>query len=420
MIWYWSGKGWTKHSSAKWDARAPAVLACPGPSLASTEIPRGYYTLAVNTAYPTVQPDAWIGMDEAWCYDPNLLDEVFPKYSRGTYAEMMHGAQKVKETPSSYFLDIDKVPAGKTMLDLRAHDTKFAWHHHTLGVALHLLIWQGYRTIYLAGCDLGGDQDYCHDLTLSDAHRERNRRLYRNQIIFISKLARAAKAHGIQIISATPNSPINKEIGYQPLQERPRREAQIHHVLDRPVTPVTVLRSGGAYKPEHVQRLAKQVPGLVCLSDVPVPGVKTAPLQTAWPSWWAKMEVFGPSIDGDVLHIDLDTTVRDIQPFLAVGKTTLLRDFYYPTAKASGLMYIRSEDKAKVYDAFVKQADQVMAAKQRPPHHGDQGFISKMLPKAEVWQDLLPGLVKSYKADKDHDCAVLCFHGDPKPWDVGQ
>jgi hypothetical protein len=32
--------------------------------------------------------------------------------------------------------------------------------------------------------------------------------------------------------------------------------------------------------------LAQQVAGLVCLSDVDVPGVETIPLRHGWPGWW--------------------------------------------------------------------------------------------------------------------------------------
>ena len=63
--------------------------------------------------------------------------------------------------------------------------------------------------------------------------------------------------------------------------------------------PVTVLRSGGEYGPRHVQWLARQIPGLVCLSDRKVEGVETIPLRHDWPGWWAKMEMFSDVIDED-------------------------------------------------------------------------------------------------------------------------
>ena len=94
------------------------------------------------------------------------------------------------------------------------------------------------------------------------------------------------------------------------------------------MTPVCVLRSGGDFRPEHAQRLARQVSGLVCLSDVQVPGVATRVLQHGWPGWWSKMEAFAPELEGDVLLIDLDTLVLRMPALPAV--TTVLPDFYRP------------------------------------------------------------------------------------------
>ena len=182
-----------------------------------------------------------------------------------------------------------------------------------------------------------------------------------------------------------------------------------------------VLRTGGIYGPQHVQWLARQIPGLVCLSDIPVCGVPTIELQYHWPGWWSKMELFGPLIDDDILFFDLDTVIVGDIGRLCVGKTTALRDFYYPDMFASGLMYIRQEDKRAVWMAWLKHPASNMARHRRLPSLGDQGFLSTRL-TADRWQDVLPGQIVSYKVHcKDGvppGAAVVCFHGKPKPWDV--
>ncbi len=94
-------------------------------------------------------------------------------------------------------------------------------------------------------------------------------------------------------------------------------------------TVVCVLRAGRDFAPRHVQWLAAQVPGLVCLSDQAVPGVRTIALRSSWPGWWAKLEAFDPElVPGDVLLMDLDTVVLEL-PALP-SRTTVLRDFYRP------------------------------------------------------------------------------------------
>lgn len=177
-----------------------------------------------------------------------------------------------------------------------------------------------------------------------------------------------------------------------------------------------VLRSGGDFGPEHVQWLARQVPGLVCLSDVAVPGIETIPLQHDWPGWWAKMEMFGPSIAGDVLMIDLDTVVFSVpdQPL----ETTVLLDFSDSALMGSGLMYVTECDRARVWDAWIASPEKHMRDNQRWPKWGDQGFLQDHIGNCQKWQDIAG--VYSYKAHcrsgVPDGAQVVCFHGKPRPW----
>jgi len=430
MLWYNNGIGWEPISWAKKDLGLDAVLCCPGPSLKNIDAANlkgpGRKVFAINTAYPTIKPDIWLGMDEAYCYDINLLDEPFPKIFRGTYCEMTREGKKVKDFPETYFADVATVPPGKTMLDLRSRDTKFAWHNHSLGVVFHLMIWMGAKNIYLVGCDMGGGKDYCHDLSLTPDQQIRNQRLYKQQTIFIQKLAAAAKDQGITIWSSTPQTPLNEFLPYKDISEITSwtpKKSEIRYVTDRPCTPVTVLKSGGEYKSEHVQRLAKLVPGLICLSDIDIPDVPTKKLQYNWPGWWSKMELFGPLFDTDLLHIDLDTVITgDIDQFMKVGKTTLLDDFYYPGTLASGLMYIHQDDKEKVWKSFLTFPEKIISEYTQPPLIGDQGFLNSVI-KAQIWQEVLPNSVVSYKKHCQEgipeSAKIVCFHGKPRPWDIG-
>ncbi|MFL1404184.1 hypothetical protein ACJO2E_02420 [Marinobacter sp. M1N3S26] len=189
------------------------------------------------------------------------------------------------------------------------------------------------------------------------------------------------------------------------------------------VTRICVLRSGGEYTPAHVQWLARQVPGLKCLSDAPVPGVETIPLRHPWPKWWAKLALFEPeAIPGDLLYIDLDTVIiGDLAEFEAVGQTTMLSDFYWPARPASGLMYIAEADKAQVWERWLADPAGHMARKRGRGGIGDQGFLAEVLAPAR-WQDLIPDRVVSYKVNCRRGLPpgadVVCFHGKPRPWGV--
>lgn len=136
-----------------------------------------------------------------------------------------------------------------------------------------------------------------------------------------------------------------------------------------------VLRSGGDFLPCHVKWLARQVPGLVCISDVPVEGVETIPLQYGWPGWWAKLEMFGPLLVGDVMMFDLDTVVLSVPD--EPEETTVLRDFNFPDLMGSGFMYVKQADRERIWADWIQDPEGHMKANQRWPNWGDQGYLNK-------------------------------------------
>jgi hypothetical protein len=182
-------------------------------------------------------------------------------------------------------------------------------------------------------------------------------------------------------------------------------------------TTVCVLRSGKDFGPEHVQWLAAQVPGIVCLSDVPVPGVETIALRTNWPGWWAKMETFDPAlVAGDVLLMDLDTVVLEL-PAMPT-ETTVANDFYRPALMGSGFMFLTAADRARCWRAFLSDPERHMRECTTRQRWGDQGFLQPLLGHGARWGDE----VRSYKlhcqAGVPRGTKVVCFHGQPRPWGV--
>ena len=179
---------------------------------------------------------------------------------------------------------------------------------------------------------------------------------------------------------------------------------------------VLVLRSGGEYKVEHVQRLREQIPDrrFVVFTDVKVDGVETVELLHDWPGWWAKMEMF--RLDEPFLFMDLDTTVKkDVEPLINVAKQhkfVALRDVYRGEkdrrALQSSLMYVDGTY-GWLYDQF-KQNPRFMDG-------GDQIFIQTRVKNAVFWQDIT-NEVSSYKVPTNIDPTIWVYHGKPRPWDV--
>lgn len=187
------------------------------------------------------------------------------------------------------------------------------------------------------------------------------------------------------------------------------------------VTRVCVLKTGREYQPIHVQWLARQIPGLVCITDDSVPGVPTVKPSGNWPKWWSKIAAFDPDlIPGDLLYFDLDTVVLgDTDALASIGATTMLSDFYRPDLLASGLMYISQQDKAKAWGEWMRDPAGHMARCTTRRLWGDGGFLSIVL-KPLRWQQVMPGRVVSYKvncnAGVPDGADAICFHGKPRPW----
>lgn len=196
------------------------------------------------------------------------------------------------------------------------------------------------------------------------------------------------------------------------------------------LTVACVLRRSPVYDDEYVYRLADGVRehlgvphDFVCLSDAHVPSVGTRLLDHDWPGWWAKMELF--RLPPPVLYFDLDTVITGDLSDIAEAKHpfTCLRDFYREKGFGSGMM-AWSQDMTELYRKFASGSrDYINFYKTR----GDQAFLEDFCPRpVKFWQDIVPGQVCSYKVHVTpqncgvpQNCRVVCFHGKPKPRDVG-
>lgn len=186
---------------------------------------------------------------------------------------------------------------------------------------------------------------------------------------------------------------------------------------------LTVLRESEEYNRDRVNRLARQcdryAPGVpfLCLDHTT--------LMHDWPTWWCKIECF--LIKGPVLFMDLDThIVGSLAPLLEVVQHhpfVALRDFNAKRNEmGSGLMSWNG-DVSKVYHEFLRDPEGNMMACTTRERWGDQGFIDKVMPDRVYWQDIVPGAVVSWKkhcrGGIPPEARVVCFHGKPKPWDIG-
>lgn len=189
------------------------------------------------------------------------------------------------------------------------------------------------------------------------------------------------------------------------------------------------------FTPAHVQALACQIlrwapagTTFECLTDVDVPGVKCRKLEYDWPGWFAKMNMFSPTLKGDFLFMDLDTVITGpLDDILAIDKLCLLRDFYRDGKKLAeglggALCYFPEESRGVVWDYWVENP---LLAQRMAGFKGDMAIFEKFYRNtAARWQDELPGQIVSWKVNCAHgvpcDTRLIAFHGKPRPWEVGQ
>lgn len=201
------------------------------------------------------------------------------------------------------------------------------------------------------------------------------------------------------------------------------------------MTVACVLRSGGDFTAEYVRRLKAGVDAnlsghrFVCLSDVDVPCDRVA-LETRWPGWWSKIELF--RLTGRVLYLDLDTVITGSLQEIAdyPHRFTMLRDVGRYDRPASGMMawdgdyqflfnYFR-EDREKLIPYYM---DRVRGSQGGP--WGDGGYISDLVglhQPIELFQDLFPGKIVSVKwqtPEERRGASVVCYHGPPRPHETG-
>lgn len=205
-----------------------------------------------------------------------------------------------------------------------------------------------------------------------------------------------------------------------------------------------VLRTGGVYNVDYVNRLANAVARnvtvpyrFVCLTDADQSsGFGTNvhemySLRNVFPGWWSKMELFRGDLypEHDWLFLDLDTVIiNNIDEIVSSSHhcLTALDDFYRPGSLGSGLLAWQPMRYRAVYDTFVNNPQLVM---QQYSEGGDQQWIQASISTFLTFQSRFPDAVVSFKKHCTRtstdilvpkDAKIICFHGTPKPHETVQ
>lgn len=207
------------------------------------------------------------------------------------------------------------------------------------------------------------------------------------------------------------------------------------------LTVACVLRNGGIYTPEWVEKLERQCRKnisepfrFVCLTDMEhaeVEGIDWIDLPETWGGWWSKLCLFHPDVGltGRTLYLDLDVlVVGDPIPQIVWWRFLMVEDFYQPGVANSSVM-AWSGDYSFLWLALSqeglptirRQYDWPDGTLRRGRFGGDQAFVEDTLKRFDSKVSWIPG-VASYKVDCALGCvpapdwaSVIAFHGKPKP-----
>ena len=230
MLGYFSGDTFVQASFYNEHTDMHANLVCPGPSLKDVDVSKlhgtGLFTMAINTAYPTVKkPDMWLGFDSPHCYSPDLYWQSFIKLTGGLFTDASLFNKKIRECKHTYFLTGDTEAKISDMFESKI-DSKFYWHKCTMFVGLHFLLYMGFKRINLIGVDLGGDTDYHDDRVLEPYQKKVNEEKYAETLDNLLEFATLAKEKGIEIVSCSKNSKANSFLEYKSVEQCQKEAAE--------------------------------------------------------------------------------------------------------------------------------------------------------------------------------------------------
>lgn len=225
-VMYHDGNRWRHWECFNTAQKNVAILVGGGPSLNNIDVSAltgpGKTVFGLNTTYPTVRPDIWIGMDDPRCYNRQVFYEPFPKIMRGNYYNLECEGVPLLELPNTYFASVKPFNHKGDIFYRIDKDTDcFIWDKNVFVTALNIILYMGFRKIYLAGVDFTiEDGDYFHsEDSLSDKYKKWNQNLYNHLYRYTDWIASTGRMCGISIQSISPNSSINKILPYISLED---------------------------------------------------------------------------------------------------------------------------------------------------------------------------------------------------------
>jgi len=223
---YHNGEDWQPSGLWKSSHEQKAILVCGGPSMNSIDLSKlrgpNKTIFGLNNTYPKVYPDVWLGVDDPHCYNRHVFYEPFIKILRGGYNDRLCEGREIYSLPNLFYASLDHCKYVDLFHRFSKNTGKFVWHWDAFTLAINIILYMGYREIYLVGCDLSTEKSVYHspDQTIPEELVSYNQSLYDKlygYLIWINK--NLAQLEDLKIYSMSPLSRINNIFNYKSIEE---------------------------------------------------------------------------------------------------------------------------------------------------------------------------------------------------------
>ena len=198
-----------------------AALCGTGPSIRQVdrmplEANNNLLKVCLNNTFKFITPDLWIGMDAPTSFDPELWSTPGMKYYNKAHSEKLVRGTAVRDLPETYFYEPFLVENVEDISLETSPYMRFMFEGNTFSVALGVLNWLQVDTVYLIGCDLGGS----NKISRMGSKKKYDSKRQKQHLTNALNLLRYLNKHGrMNLISCTPDSPMNEFLEYIPTEE---------------------------------------------------------------------------------------------------------------------------------------------------------------------------------------------------------
>ena len=198
-----------------------AALCGTGPSIRQVdrmplEANNNLLKVCLNNTFKFITPDLWIGMDAPAAFDSELWSTPGMKYYNKAHSEKLVRGTAVRDLPETYFYEPFLVENVEDISLETSPYMRFMFEGNTFSVALGVLNWLQVDTVYLIGCALGGS----NKISRMGSKKKYDSKRQKQHLTNALNLLRYLNKHGrMNLISCTPDSPMNEFLEYIPTEE---------------------------------------------------------------------------------------------------------------------------------------------------------------------------------------------------------